>query len=318
MEYIFNKIFLAHDTGLHPERAERLFSFRGLQDTAIPEHTEWIGMVHPQDYIDTLRSLFSEKQYEYAETQISEKSFQAACAAANAAVLASDSGGFALVRPPGHHAYASRGSGFCLINNMAVAAAFQAKQGKRVAILDFDGHFGNGTASIFYENNQVMYCSIHQHPAYPGLGMITDIGAEAGKGFTLNLPIPPGAGDDIFRDAAAHIMEYIDKFKPDMLAVSAGFDGHYYDPLLQLHLSRDSYYWIGKEIHRRYPRNFAVLEGGYNYEQLPLCIENFCAGVKGDDQPHPEGETSSSLRAWETYEIYLHAFIAEFEGHWKR
>lgn len=317
MEYIFHRLFLAHNTGMHPERGERLHAFRYLPDSLIEDGESSLSLVHTPEYIDRVKRLFKNNIKEYADTIISPHSFEAACLAAGAAIQAAQTGNFALVRPPGHHAYADHGSGFCLFNNIAIACAHLRSQGKRVVILDFDGHYGDGTSSIFYKDDQVLYWSFHQYPAFPGIGMVHESGHTKGRGHTVNIPLPPGSGDDIFWDAFHQTVPIIEQFAPDVLAISAGFDSHYFDPLLQLHLSRDCYYLLGKEIALRFPNHFAVLEGGYNYEELPKCIANFVAGIHSNDIPHPEGETSSSLRSWESYEIYIHALIAEMKPYWK-
>ncbi len=227
-------------------------------------------------------------------------------------------GDFALVRPPGHHAYRDEAHGFCLFNNVAVAAQKAVTEGKRVLIFDFDGHLGDGTMDIFYYTDQVMYWSLHQYPAYPGNGAANEIGAGPGKGFTINCPLPSGSGDDIFRHAVEYMLPAAIQFQPDVVAISAGFDAHQFDPLLQLRATGNFFHWVGKTLQETFPgKLFATLEGGYNLEELPGCVYNFIAGVNGEPMPHPETTTTSGLRTWETYELYLHQAAGLLMKYWK-
>lgn len=280
MKPIFHPAFLQHDTGMHPENIKRLEAFEALPVTEVPDGTPWLDLVHTPAHIENVRAACAVHAHLDPDTITSPGSYEAAVRAVGATVLASEQQGFALVRPPGHHAYPGRSSGFCLFNNVAIAAQKLANEGKRVFLFDFDGHLGDGTSHIFDSTDQVMYCSIHQYPAFPGHGWADEIGTGKGKGFTMNVPLPPECGDDIFMDAVETCMQVMEQYRPDVVAVSAGFDAHLYDLLLQLKVTESSFFKIGQMLRERSTNIFATLEGGYNVQVLPKCVFNFMAGVK--------------------------------------
>lgn len=317
MELIYNKIFLEHHTGDHPESARRLLPFAGLPDAPLVNGEELLGLVHRSDYIEKVRDACREEMPFDADTVVSLRSFDVACHGVGAAVKASETNGFAIIRPPGHHAFPARASGFCLFNNIAVAVQNLVEQGNRVAIIDFDGHLGDGTSYIFYPTNQVLFMSLHQFPAFPGNGFVDEIGEGRGKGFTINVPLPPMSGDDIFMDAFNSFLPAVEQFSPDVVAVSAGFDAHQFDPLLELQLSTQVFHTIGRILGERFPRLFAVLEGGYNTEEMPRCLHNFVAGINGQAPEFPTSSTISGRRVWETYEIYMNAVMGHLKPYWK-
>ena len=266
MKLLYNSIFLEHDTGMHPENPKRLEVFEELPDSPLVDGAPHLMLVHSPSYIDKVEEASHLGARLDQDTITSKGTYDAARYAVGMTIAASESNDFALVRPPGHHAYPKQASGFCLFNNVAIAAQKLVKAGKRVAIFDFDGHMGDGTCDIFYNTDKVLYWSIHQYPAFPGHGFIEEVGEANGKGYTINLPIPPGSGDDIFINAIKNLMPVMEQFEPDVVAVSAGFDAHKYDLLLQLNASANSFYTIGEMLRERFPRIFAVLEGGYNVE----------------------------------------------------
>ena len=294
---------LEHDTGEHPERAARLMAI----DVALAAR-DWLGwergvspavdrdvldLVHPASYVQGIEAAAERAQLAGApvmldaDTIVSAGSFDAARHGAGGAVelvrrlvLERDHRvGFSAHRPPGHHAPASRAMGFCLFNNIAVAARYAvAVLGlERVAIVDFDVHHGNGTQDTFWESPEVLFCSIHQMPLYPGSGRSSEVGAGAGEGFTLNLPVPPGAGDREFLGLVnGEVTDRVRAFAPQLLLVSAGFDAHTDDPLAACEMTDAGYGEIGSALlaladEFQIPLGL-VLEGGYALDALARSV----------------------------------------------
>jgi acetoin utilization deacetylase AcuC-like enzyme len=297
---ICSERFREHDTGEHPENGgrlvaimERLRAAGMLDDREIveprPASVEDISLVHDLRYIDLVREVAeSGGGYLDADTYISPRSFDVARLAAGAAIEAVDRvldgvdlRNFVLPRPPGHHALPARGMGFCLFNNVAVAArhAIDRRGLMRVAILDWDVHHGNGTQAIFLDSDQVLYVSLHQWPHYPGSGTMDEEGVRHGYGYTLNLPLGAGANDEVYLAALDEIVgPRLATFQPELILVSAGFDAHVADPLASMAVTNDGYRQIARRM-CQYAESYCqgrlvnVLEGGYNPDALARSVE---------------------------------------------
>ena len=317
MNIIYHPIFLEHDTGYHPENANRLKSLGELEKTDFESGEKYLDLVHDRNYIAMVRKASSREEALDPDTMTSRKSYECAIYAVGAAVEAARTQGFAVVRPPGHHAYPHYASGFCLFNNIAIAAQSLIEQGKKVFILDFDGHCGDGTEYFYYSSDQALYLSIHQYPAFPGKGYVHEIGNENGKGYTINIPIPPGSADDIYLESLNTFIPVAHQFKPDVVAVSAGFDAHHADPLLGLNLSVNVFYETGRILRHEFSRIFAVLEGGYNLHYFPQCFYNFLAGINGKPKPFEEPDTLSSGKVLSEYDQRKKELMEHIKPFWK-
>lgn len=300
--------FLGHDTGEHPERSARMIAI----DCALEQgrllanrpsvacsaaSDAVIARVHDQAMLDRLEAIAaSGGAWLDSDTVVRPDSVMVARMAAGGAVNAVDAiladqidRAFVVSRPPGHHATATRAMGFCLLNSAAIAAAHAIASGlERVAILDWDVHHGNGSQDIFYGRRDVLYCSLHQSPFYPGTGDKGEIGYGNGAGFTVNAPLPPGTDDARFLTAYRHvILPAIDRFVPQLLVISAGYDAHRDDPVGGMNLTDDGFDVMMSEAIRLAERHcegriLAVLEGGYLPQTLARCISSGIVLLDGE------------------------------------
>jgi len=276
MKILFNKKFLDHNPLNQAEGAYRIKDFSDIEDTVV-NGEEYISLVHNEDYIERIKKS-CELGGILAEVNVSPETYEAACLAVGATIKASEQNDFAVVRPPGHHSRQFMEAGFCFFNNIAIATQKLINEGKKVFILDIDGHHGDGTQSIFYKSDKVLFCSIHQQYAYPFSGETTETGAGDGKDYTMNFPLPAGSGDkELLKCVDTAIKKAVD-FNPDHVGVSAGFDGYEKDLLLNLNYTLNGYYEVGKRLSDNFKNIFAVLEGGYHAD-VRKCTESVMKGV---------------------------------------
>ena len=300
--------FLEHDTGPHhPERPDRLRAilaalddpaFATLVRVAAPAASlEELTRVHPRDYVQAIlgvRPEAGEHVHVDGDTVMSQGSAEAAQRAAGAVIAGVEAvmegkvrTAFAAVRPPGHHAAPGIPGGFCLFNNVAVGARHaQAKYGiSRVAVLDFDVHHGQGTQAVVEPDRRLFYASTHQYPLYPGTGFASETGVDNN---VVNIPLRPGAGSRPFRVAwSERILPRLERFAPELVMVSAGFDAHVDDPLAQLEVETEDFEWLTRElmaIAQRHAggRLVSVLEGGYDLQALAQSVASHVRILMGD------------------------------------
>lgn len=300
--YVYDPAFLEHEMGKgHPESPDRLRAIQarvtetGLLKALIsiaPQRAseDWIRKIHAPSYVEFVKSRSPSEGYASLDpdTSLSPGSLKAAFLAAGGAMTGVDSmmrgevdRVFCAVRPPGHHAEANRAMGFCIFNNIAIAARYAQEQHglSRVLIVDWDVHHGNGTQHAFETDPSVLFFSVHQFPHYPGTGRAEERGTRAGEGFTINVPLDAGAGDKEYQEVFERILvPAAEAFAPDLVCISAGFDAHRDDPLASMRLTEDGYGILTNivaGIAQRHAagRILSCLEGGYHLHALAASVE---------------------------------------------
>jgi acetoin utilization deacetylase AcuC-like enzyme len=326
--YFHHDSSLEHDTGAHPERAERIPAIeREL------ERREWLGYerreapavemdaltaVHPLPYVESVCATSQRGGWFDADTPVSPGSYAAAvhaaggaCALAEALLAGGAPRGFSGLRPPGHHAERAVAMGFCLFNNVAVAArhALDSLRAERIFVLDWDVHHGNGTNAIFHTSRQVLYASIHQWPFYPGTGPLGDAGAGEGEGYTINLPVPAGSGEDTWLALVEHVVVPAARaFRPDLLLISAGFDAHRADPIGGCALEAASFAEMARHVRTTADELGApvgaVLEGGYDLDGLAASVAASMEALVDGGAPRSVATDAITERAVATVSRY--------------
>lgn len=322
--YVTHPRYTEHDLSTHPEHAGRIQAiWRRLDESgltarlhaveATPIERDLLLSVHTRRYLDLLDQLsgFDRAVRLDSDTYATPSSYEIARLSAGGGVRAVDavlrgdaSNALAAVRPPGHHAMPDHAMGFCLLGNIALAARYAQQQYgiKRVLIVDYDVHHGNGTEAMFYADPSVLFISTHQQNLYPGTGAVEDTGEGKGEGYTINVPLIGGHGDEsyaaLFREI---IWKAAERFQPELILVSAGFDAHWADPLAGIQLTLNGYAHLSAEMKRMAQtlcggKIVFFVEGGYNLDALGYGVANLARVLLGDDPVDPMGASPYTSR----------------------
>lgn len=315
--YATHPRYTEHDLPGHPESADRIRAvWRGLDESGLSARMEPLQVqaldpdavlaVHTAAHLDLLRRVSAVPHMTHLDpdTYAGPDALTIALLSAGAAVGAVDAvlteraaNGLAAIRPPGHHAMPARGMGFCLLGNVAIATRHaQVRYGiERVMIVDYDVHHGNGTEAMFYGDPSVLYVSTHQYPFYPGSGAADDVGEGRGEGYTINIPLPAGSGDANYATVFERIVwPAAERFQPQLILVSVGFDAYWADPLAAMRLTLHSYSHLAAEVIRMAQcfcdgKVVFALEGGYNMDALRYGVSNVARLLLGDPPIDPPG-----------------------------
>jgi acetoin utilization deacetylase AcuC-like enzyme len=310
-----DRCYLNHNPGIYhiesPKRLEAIYQYLEMSKVSklyqeIPPHLakeEEICLIHTRDYLRSLADTSGRSVMLDPDTITSEKSYETACLAVGGVLSLMEAvfsnkidNGFALIRPPGHHAEKNRAMGFCIFNNIAIGAAYVLKKGwvSRILIVDWDVHHGNGTQNAFYRSSEVLYFSTHQYPHYPMTGRLEETGKGEGKGYTVNVPLSAGCGDRDYLYIFNHLLKPIAyNFKPELILVSAGFDPYIDDPLSDMNLTIKGFAYLAQVLRdiaekTSNHRLIFILEGGYALEGLAHSIEAVIKVLLGENFTPPK------------------------------